>query len=156
MGGTKKEILKRVELRNKKASFEYHFLETYTAGIVLRGTEIKSVRMSKVNLQDAYCLLMNGELFIRNMHISEYEMGNLRNHEPKADRKLLLKKTEINRLEKKLKDQGNTIVPIKLFINDKGLAKIEIALARGKKLFDKRESIKEKDIKRSQDRGGDL
>jgi SsrA-binding protein len=155
MGGTKKEILKRVELRNKKASFEYHFLETYTAGIVLRGTEIKSVRMSKVNLQDAYCLLMNGELFIRNMHISEYEMGNLRNHEPKADRKLLLKKTEINRLEKKLKDQGNTIVPIKLFINEKGLAKIEIALARGKKLFDKRESIKEKDIKRSQERGGE-
>jgi SsrA-binding protein len=152
MSGQKKEISKRVEIRNRKASFEYHFLETYTAGIVLRGTEIKSIRMSKVNLQDAYCFVSNGEVFIKNMHISEYDLGNLRNHDPKADRKLLLKKTEIARIEKKLKDQGNTVIPVKIFINAKGLAKLEIALARGKKLYDKRESIKEKDLKRSQER----
>ncbi len=153
MSGKKKDIQKKVEIRNRKASFEYEFLDTYVAGIVLRGTEIKSIRQSKVNLQEAYCLFLNGELFVRSMHISEYEMGNQRNHEAKSDRKLLMKKSELRRLENELKDQGNTIVPTKLFISDKGLAKVVIALARGKKLYDKRESIKEKDIKRSQSRG---
>ncbi|WP_420151308.1 SsrA-binding protein SmpB [Spirosoma sp.] len=141
-------IVKQVDIRNRRASFEYTFLETYTAGIVLTGTEIKSIRQGKVNLQDAYCLIHNNELLIRQMSISVYTEGTHYNHEPLRDRKLLLTKREIKRLTEKLKDQGLTIVPVKLFTNDRGFAKIEIALAKGKKLYDKRESIKERDVER--------
>lgn len=143
------KIEKRVSIRNRKASFEYEFLDKFQAGIVLRGTEIKSVRQSKVNMQEAYCLFIDGELWLRGMSISEYEKGNIHNHDPKADRKLLLKKRELQRLEKKLKDVGLTIVPTKIFVNARGFAKIEIALAKGKKLHDKRQSIKEKESKRA-------
>ncbi|MBN8822884.1 MULTISPECIES: SsrA-binding protein SmpB [unclassified Spirosoma] len=141
-------IVKQVDIRNRRASFEYTFLETYTAGIVLTGTEIKSIRQGKVNLQDAYCLIHNDELFIRQMSISVYTEGTHYNHEPLRDRKLLLTKREIKRLTEKLKDQGLTIVPVRLFTSERGFAKIEIALAKGKKLFDKRESIKERDVTR--------
>ncbi|GAB3708205.1 SsrA-binding protein [Spirosoma flavus] len=145
-------IVKQVDVRNRRASFEYVFLETYTAGIVLTGTEIKSIRQGKVNLQDAYCLIMNDEMFIRQMSISVYTEGTYYNHEPLRERKLLLTKREIKRLTEKLKDQGLTIVPIRLFTNERGFAKIEIALAKGKKLYDKRESIKERDVERDMQR----
>lgn len=145
-------ISKQVDIRNRRASFEYSFLETYTAGIALTGTEIKSVRQGKVNLQDAYCLFLGDELFIRQMNISLYTEGTYYNHEPLRDRKLLLTKREIRRLNEKLKDQGLTIVPVRLFTNDRGFAKLEIALAKGKKLYDKRESIKERDVEREMQR----
>ncbi|MBD2699661.1 SsrA-binding protein SmpB [Spirosoma sp. BT702] len=145
-------IVKQVDVRNRRASFEYVFLETYTAGIVLTGTEIKSIRQGKVNLQDAYCLILNDEMFIRQMSISVYTEGTHYNHEPLRERKLLLTKREIKRLTEKLKDQGLTIVPIRLFTNERGFAKIEIALAKGKKLYDKRESIKERDVERDMQR----
>lgn len=141
-------ISKQVDIRNRRASFEYSFLETYTAGIALTGTEIKSVRQGKVNLQDAYCLFLNEELYIRQMNISKYTEGTYYNHEPLRDRKLLLTKRELRRLTEKLKDQGLTIVPVRLFTNERGFAKLEIALAKGKKLYDKRESIKERDVTR--------
>lgn len=146
------DIAKTVEIRNKKASFEYHFLDTYTAGIVLRGTEIKSIRQQKVNMQDAFAYVSNNELFIKNLHISAYEKGTYLNHEPLRERKLLLKKKEINKISKKLDDQGVTLIPIKLFVNERGLAKMEIAIAKGKKLYDKREDLKEKDAKRELER----
>lgn len=145
-------IVKRVDIRNRRASFEYSFLETYTAGIVLTGTEIKSVRQGKVNLQDAYCLLLNDELYIRQMNISLYSEGTHYNHEPLRDRKLLLTKREIRRLTENLKDQGLTIVPVRMFTTDRGFAKIDIALAKGKKLYDKRDSIKERDVQRDMQR----
>ncbi|CCH56358.1 SsrA-binding protein [Fibrisoma limi BUZ 3] len=145
-------ISKQVDIRNRRASFEYSFLETFTAGIALTGTEIKSVRQGKVNLQDAYCLFLGDELFIRQMNISLYTEGTYYNHEPLRDRKLLLTKREIRRLNEKLKDQGLTIVPVRLFTNDRGFAKLEIALAKGKKLYDKRESIKERDVEREMQR----
>ncbi|GAA4468498.1 SsrA-binding protein [Nibrella saemangeumensis] len=141
-------IVKQVDIRNRRASFEYSFLETFTAGIALTGTEIKSVRQGKVNLQDAYCLFLNDELYIRQMNISKYTEGTYYNHEPLRDRKLLLTKRELRRLGEKLKDQGLTIVPVRLFTNERGFAKLEIALAKGKKLYDKRESIKERDVER--------
>jgi SsrA-binding protein len=119
----------------------------------LTGTEIKAIRQGKVNLQDAYCLFLNDGLYVRQMNISKYSEGTHYNHEPLRDRKLLLKKKEINRLTEKLKDQGLTIVPIKLFTNDRGFAKLQIALAKGKKLYDKRDSIKERDVAREMDRG---
>lgn len=145
-------IVKQVDIRNRRASFEYSFLETYTAGIVLTGTEIKSIRQGKVNLQDAYCLIHNDELFVRQMSISVYTEGTHYNHEPLRDRKLLLTKREIKRLTEKLKDQGLTIVPTRLFTNERGFAKVEIALAKGKKLYDKRESIKEREVERDMQR----
>ena len=141
-----------VNIKNKKASFEYFLLEKFTAGIVLSGTEIKSVRESKANITDAYCLFVNEELFIRNMHIAEYTFGTCNNHEPKRDRKLLLTKREIKKLTNRLKEQGITIVPLFLFVNEKGLAKIEISIAKGKKQFDKRETLKGKDMQREIDR----
>ncbi|WP_420153460.1 SsrA-binding protein SmpB [Siphonobacter sp.] len=144
----KEKIQKHVEIKNRRASFEYQFLETFTAGIILSGTEIKSIRQGKANLTDAYCLLLNDELYVRNMNISKYEEGTHYNHEPIRDRKLLLQKKEIRRLVGKLKDQGLTIVPTRLFISDRGFAKLNIALAKGKKLHDKRQDIKEKDVKR--------
>ncbi|MEH0155481.1 SsrA-binding protein SmpB [Limibacter armeniacum] len=148
----KLEIKKKVSIRNRKASHEYQFIDKYVAGIVLKGSEIKSIRMQKVNLQDAFCLFIDGELFVRSMHINPYEMGGFANHEAKADRKLLLSKKELEKLDTKLKEKGLTIVPTHLFINDRGLAKLEIALAQGKKLYDKRNDLKEKAIKREMDR----
>lgn len=141
-----------VNIKNKKASFEFFLIEKFTAGIQLTGTEIKSIRDSKASIAEAYCLFVNNELFIRNMHISEYTYGTYNNHEPRRDRKLLLTKRELKKLSNKLKEQGMTIVPLYLFINDKGFAKIEISLAKGKKQFDKRETIKGKDIQREMDR----
>lgn len=142
----------KVIVRNKKAQFEYHIIETYVAGIVLKGTEIKSIRAGKVNINDAYCTFLWGELWVKNMHIAEYEHGNIYNHDPKRDRKLLLTKRELRRLQSKNVEKGMTIVPIQLFINDRGFAKLEIALAKGKKLYDKRESIKKRDVQRDMER----
>jgi SsrA-binding protein len=139
---------KTIHIKNRRASFEYFFLQTFTTGIVLLGTEIKSLRTGKANLQDAYCFVDNDEVYIKNMHIASYSHATHFNHEPNRDRKLLLNKSEINKIKVKLKDVGLTIIPIKLFINEKGLAKLEIAIAKGKKAFDKRNSIKEKDIER--------
>jgi SsrA-binding protein len=136
------------EIRNKKASFEYSFLQSYTAGIMLTGTEVKSIREGKANFTDSFCVIMNGEPFLKNMHISEYKEGSYNNHESKRIRKLLLNKEELRKIQNKMKEKGTTIVPVKLFFNERGIAKVEIAIARGKKLFDKRESIKEKDVKR--------
>ena len=148
----KTEIQKHVEIKNKRASFEYFFLDTFSTGIVLSGTEIKSIRQSKVNITDAYCLIFNNEVYIRGMNIAKYELGTDANHDPLRDRKLLLKKKEIQKLINKLKDVGLTIVPTKLFLNEKGLAKVDIALAKGKKLYDKRDTIKEKDVRRDNER----
>ena len=137
-----------VNIRNKRASYEYEFIDKYVAGIVLKGTEIKSIREGKVNLQDGHCIFNGIELYIRNIHISHYEQGSSFNHEPTRVRKLLLNKKELQKLKQKSQEKGLAIIPLKLFTNSRGLAKIEIALARGKKLHDKRQSIKEKDMKR--------
>ena len=142
----------QIKIKNKKAKFEYEFLEKFTAGLQLYGTEIKSIRAGKASIVEGYCFVNNGEVFIKNMYISEYEQGSYNNHEPRRDRKLLLNRKEIDKLIKKKKDVGLTIVPISLFINGKGYAKIDIALARGKKLHDKRHDLKDKDAKRSMDR----
>ena len=141
-----------IQIKNKKARHEYEFLETFTAGMVLLGTEIKSIRQGKASIMESYCKITDGELFILNMHITEYDKGGFTNHMPTRPRKLLLNKTEIKRLEKKLKDQGLTIVATRLFLSESGYAKINIALARGKKLFDKRENLKQSDSKRDIDR----
>jgi SsrA-binding protein len=142
----------RINIKNKKAKFEYHLLDKFVAGIQLGGTEIKSIRDGKASIQEAFCVIEHGEIFIRNMHIREYENASFYQHKPKADRKLLLNRQEINKLEKKMNTKGFTIVPLRLFINDKGLAKLEIALGQGKKLYDKRQDLKEKDDKRAMDR----
>ncbi|MFN6945311.1 MAG: SsrA-binding protein SmpB [Cytophagaceae bacterium] len=149
---SKEKIQKTVNIRNKKASFEFQFIDTYVAGISLMGTEIKSIRQGKVNLQDGFCYFNNEELFVKNLHISKYDEGSYYNHDPLRDRKLLLTKKELKKLLTKSEEKGLTIIPIRLFINDRGLAKLEIALAKGKKLYDKREDIKQKDIKRELDR----
>jgi SsrA-binding protein len=137
-----------INIRNKQASFQYELLEKFVAGIVLMGTEIKSLREGKANLQDGYCYFKNGELFIKGMQITPYSQGTHYNHEAARERKLLLKKSELRKLESKVEEKGLSLVPVRLFINDKGLAKLEIALAKGKKLHDKRDSIKERDLKR--------
>lgn len=142
------KILNKVNIENRRAKFDYQFLEKLIAGMVLTGTEIKSIREGKAALTDSYCYFRNNELYIKNLHITEYSEGTHYNHEPNRERKLLLNKQELNKLQKKLKDQGLTIVPVRLFIADSGYAKLEIALAKGKKEFDKRESIKERDVKR--------
>ena len=141
-----------VNIRNKRASFEFQFIEKFVAGIALQGTEIKSIRMGKVNFLDAYCAFHDNELFLYEMHISPYEKGTHYNHEPKRHRKLLLTKRELKRLNSKSEEKGLTIVPTRIFLGARGFAKVEIALARGKKTFDKRESIKEKDLKRDLER----
>ncbi|MEQ8706583.1 MAG: SsrA-binding protein SmpB [Phaeodactylibacter sp.] len=142
----------KVEIINRRAGFEYRFLDTFEAGIMLFGTEIKSIRKGNANLRDAYCFFRKGELYIKSLFIAEYEHGNMFNHESRRTRKLLLKRRELGKLEKQLKEKGLTIVPIRLYISDRGLAKVEIALAQGKKVYDKRESIKQKDVKRDLDR----
>ena len=144
--------MKAVNIQNKRARFEYTLLDKYVAGLKLSGTEIKSIRNSKANLSDSFCTFKDDELFIVGMHIDEYEFGNYANHQPKRDRKLLLNRQELDKIRKKLKDVGLTIVPLRLFINDKGWAKLEIAVAKGKKLHDKRNTIKDKDIQRDIDR----
>ncbi|QCR21364.1 SsrA-binding protein SmpB [Pontibacter sp. SGAir0037] len=154
MAKEKERIKKHVNIVNRRASFEYAFLEKYTAGVMLRGTEIKSIREGKVNMQDGYCVFQNGELYLHNMHISTYTEGTHYNHEPMRVRKLLLNKKELRKLENKAQEQGVTIIPIRVFISDRGFAKVEIALARGKKLYDKREDIKARDVKREMDRSG--
>jgi len=148
MASGKLNFSKQINIRNKKASFEYQFLEKFVAGIVLQGTEIKSIRLGKVNLQDAYCTFMQKELFVKALHISPYSMGTHYNHEAKRDRKLLLKKRELKKLRTKSTEKGLTLIPTRVFVNEKGLAKLEIALAQGKKIYDKREDIKTKDMKR--------
>ena len=140
---------KKINIKNKRARFEYELIDTYTAGIVLSGTEIKSIRESKASIAESFCEFNDrGELFIINMQIDEYSHGSHYNHKPKAERKLLLNKGELKKLEKEVKNTGLTMVPLNLFLNDRGLAKINIALARGKKLYDKRDSIKDRDNKR--------
>jgi SsrA-binding protein len=138
--------------KNKKAYFQYEFSETLEAGIQLLGTEIKSIREGKISFTDAYCVFKKNEIYVRGLHISEYVLGTHNNHDPKRDRKLLLNRREIGQWQKKVNEKGYTIIPVKLYINDKGIAKLEIALARGKKMFDKRETIKQKDVKRDLDR----
>lgn len=140
--------IQQVNVQNKRARFEYHLDEVFTAGMVLGGTEIKSIRNGKASILEAYCIVDGGQVFIRNMHITPYENGSFYNHQPRSDRKLLLNKKEIKRLEKWLKTKGNTIVPLKLFLSDKGWLKCEIATAVGKKMHDKRHDMKEKDDKR--------
>lgn len=141
-----------IVIKNKKASHDYEFLEKYVAGIKLTGTEIKSIRRGKAALADSYCFFSDGELFIRGMHIAEYWWGNLNNHDPLRERKLLLTKRELKRIERKVKESGLTIIVTKVFINDRGLAKAEIAISKGKKEYDKRQSIKRKDTERELDR----
>jgi SsrA-binding protein len=145
-------IASKIVIKNRKASFEYEILESLEAGIQLVGTEIKSIRSGKANLTDSYCQFINDELYVKNLHISEYEMGTCNNHIAKRDRKLLLLKRELQKWQKKIRESGLTIIPLKLFLNDKGLAKLEIALCKGKKVYDKRESIKDRDIQRDMDR----
>ncbi len=141
-----------MQIKNKKAAFEYYFLDTYTAGIVLTGTEIKSIRLGKASLVDTYCEVYKGELWVKGMNISPYFYGSYANHSARRDRKLLLRKREIKRLEEEVKQPGLTIVPTLVFIDDKGLAKMDIALARGKREFDKRQTLKEKEDRREMDR----
>ena len=141
-----------VQIRNKKASFEYFFVDTYTAGIVLTGTEIKSIRLGKASLVDTFCYINNGEIWVKGMNVSPYYYGSYSNHEAKRDRKLLLTKREIHKLQEATKAVGFTIVPTLVFIDDKGRAKMDIALARGKKEFDKRQTLKEKEDRREMDR----
>ncbi len=147
-----KKLSANVTIKNKKASFQYEFLETYEAGLELVGTEIKSIRESKASIKEGYCAFKKGELFVFNIDITPYTDASFTNHEPKRPRKLLLNRQELDKLFKKKKDVGLTIVPTKLFINDRGFAKLIIALAKGKKIQDKRESLKSKDAKRQMDR----
>ena len=149
------ELLRKkspVSIRNKKASFEYFFVDTYTAGIVLTGTEIKSIRMGKASLVDTFCYIHNGEIWVKGMNISPYFYGSYNNHESKRDRKLLFNKKEIHNLQEDTKQVGFTIIPTLLFIDDHGRAKLDIALCRGKKEFDKRQTLKEKEDRREMDR----
>lgn len=144
--------MKDVHIKNRRASFEYELIEKLTAGIQLQGTEIKSIRNGNASINEAFCQFKGDELFVINMHIAEYEMGNYANHEPKRERKLLLQRNELKRWKKKVNEKGLTIVPTLLFLSDNGLAKLNISLGKGKKLHDKRDSIRDKDTKRQLDR----
>ncbi|HTA63692.1 MAG TPA: SsrA-binding protein SmpB [Bacteroidia bacterium] len=137
-----------INIQNRRATFDYSFSDKFIAGMVLKGTEIKSIRDGKVSLADSYCFIKNGELFIRNLHITEYEKASFYNHAPMRERKLLLNKIELNKIERKLKDAGTSIIALRLFIGEKGYAKLEIGIGKGKKSFDKREDIKKRDIER--------
>lgn len=141
-----------INVKNRKATFDYEILETFTAGVVLTGTEIKSIRQGKVGLTDTYCMVINNEIWVKNMYIAEYSFGSYNNHTTHRDRKLLLNRKEIRRISRETMQPGFSIVPLRLFINERGLAKIVIAIARGKRQFDKRQSIKEREDKRSIDR----
>lgn len=141
-----------INIKNKRASFDYELLETFVAGIVLTGTEIKSIRLGKASLVDTFCFMNRRELWVKNMYIAEYFYGTYNNHEARRERKLLLNRKELSKIERMAKDTGFTIVPTRLFINEKGLAKVVVAVAKGKKEYDKRQSIKEKDDKRDMDR----
>jgi SsrA-binding protein len=145
-----------ISIRNKRASFEYYLLEEFVAGLQITGTEIKSIREGKANLTDAYCNFKGDELFVINMHVAEYAMGTHYNHEPKRDRKLLLNKRELRKIAAKTTEKGLTMIPMELFVNEKGLAKLKFAIAKGKKLYDKRETLKTKDNKREMDRGSEV
>lgn len=137
-----------IRIKNKKAEYQFFLLDRYTAGLVLTGTEIKSIRAGKASINESFCVFIQGELFIKNMYVAEYSHGSAFNHEPRRDRKLLLNKRELRKWLGKIKEKGLTIIPVVLYIDENGRAKIEIALAKGKKLYDKRESLKEKDVKR--------
>jgi SsrA-binding protein len=141
-----------VNIKNKRATFDYELVELFTAGMVLTGTEIKSIRLGKASLVDTYCLIERGEMWVRNMHIAEYFYGSYNNHVARRDRKLLLNKKELQKLVRLTKETGFTIIPVRLFLNEKGLAKLVIAVAKGKKQYDKRQSLKEKEDKRDMDR----
>jgi SsrA-binding protein len=141
-----------INIKNKRATFDYEFIDTLTAGIVLTGTEIKSIRLGKASLVDTYCYFNRGELWVKNMHITQYSYGSYNNHVERRERKLLLNKKELRNLEADSKSPGFTIVPVRLFINEKGLAKLAIALAKGKKEYDKRQSLKDKEDRREMDR----
>ena len=143
---------KKIDIKNKRASFDYEILETWTAGIVLTGTEIKSIRQGKASLVDCYCYFNADELYIRGMNIAEYYWGTYNNHEPKRDRKLLLQRKELRKIARAMQDKGLTMVGLRLFVNEKGLAKVVIGLGRGRKRYDKRDYIKEKDTRREMDR----
>lgn len=143
----------KIEIRNKKASFEYEFIERFVAGIVLSGTEIKSIREGKASLVDSYCYFSGTELYVKNMNIAEYWWGSYNRHDPRRDRKLLLTKRELRKLARATKEKGMTVIPVKLFIAANGYAKLDIALARGKREFDKRQTIRDKDMRRERERG---
>ncbi|MBO7278517.1 MAG: SsrA-binding protein SmpB [Bacteroidales bacterium] len=142
----------KVEIKNKRASFEYEFIESFTAGIVLTGTEIKSIRAGKASLTDSYCYFVNTELFVKNMHVADYWWGTFNKHDPRRDRKLLLNKRELRKLKRASQEKGMTIVATRLFIAENGYAKLNISLARGKREYDKRQTIKEKDLRREMER----
>ncbi len=142
----------KINIKNKRAYFDYEIIEKVTAGIVLTGTEVKSIRSGKVSMGDSYCFIREGEMFIKGLQIAEYKFGNYNNHSPDRERKLLLEKREIKRMERKTRETGNTIIPLRVFFSGTGYAKIEIGLAKGKKQYDKREAIKQKDAKRQMER----
>lgn len=152
MGKDEKRFSNSINIKNRKARFEFEFLDTLVAGIMLTGSEIKSIREGKASLQEGYCYFKKDALFIKGMNISPYEQATHYNHDPVRERKLLLNKNELEKWQSKLEEKGLTVVPVRLFLNNKGLAKLEIALAKGKKLYDKRDSIKERDTKREMDR----
>ena len=152
MAKDKNRFSNNINIKNRRASYEFEFIDKFVAGMQLQGTEIKSIREGKVQLQDAYCYFKNGELYIKQMHIAQFSEGSYNNHVTDRERKLLLTKREMSKLESKLDEKGLSIVPLRLFITDRGFAKTEIALGKGKKLFDKRDSIKDKDIKRDLER----
>ena len=148
----KEKPTNQIPIKNKRASFDYELLETFTAGLVLTGTEIKSIRLGKASLVDTFAIVEHGEVWVKNMYVAEYFFGTYNNHAPRRDRKLLLNRKEIRRLQTAAKDRGFTLVPTRLFINERGLAKLVLAIARGKKEYDKRQSIRERDDRREMDR----
>ena len=148
----KEKPTNQITIKNKRASFDYELLETFTAGLVLTGTEIKSIRLGKASLVDTFAIVEHGEVWVKNMYVAEYCFGTYNNHAPRRDRKLLLNRKEIRRLQTAAKDRGFTLVPTRLFINERGLAKLVLAIARGKKEYDKRQSIRERDDRREMDR----
>lgn len=152
MAKKKKVDHKNIEIKNRKAAFEFSFSQEFEAGIMLKGTEIKSIRAGDANLKDAYCYFNKGALYVKNMFIGEYKFGTYNNHEPRRERKLLLKKTELKKLERRVTEKGFSVIPYRLYLSERGLAKLEIQLAQGKKSYDKRASIKDRENKRDMDR----